>query len=168
MTLAFYERNSSKNFDYNSWRIPQPSVAKDWSAMNDHVLLIDHLGIVIKQYRNGVFKKEVCNGGVACSLLKLGSLEKTVIAFLFHSGLHSGTIFLWKKRCHMLFWGTTGYAILWQKKRPRIFMMPNWFFDHLQLFSFQPFFDQVPNKGSALENPCQSWTKMEESRLWGS
>ena len=23
--------------------------------------------------------KEVCNGGVACSLLKLGSLEKTVI-----------------------------------------------------------------------------------------
>jgi len=56
--------------------------------MNDHVLLIDHLGIVIKQYRNGVFKKEVCNGGVACSLLKLGSLEKTVIASLFHSGLH--------------------------------------------------------------------------------
>ena len=32
----------------------------------------------------------------------------------------------------------------------------------------QPFFDQVPNKGSALLNPCQSWTKMEESRLWGS
>ena len=45
--------------------------------------------------------KEVCNGGVTCSLLKLGSLEKTVIASLFHSGLHSGTIFLWKKRCHM-------------------------------------------------------------------
>ena len=37
--------------------------------------------------------KEVCNGGVACSLLKLGSMEKTVIASLFHSGLHSGTIF---------------------------------------------------------------------------
>ena len=51
-----------------------------------------------------VIIKEVCNGGVACSLLKLGSLEKTVIASLFHSGLHSGTIFLWKKRCHMLFW----------------------------------------------------------------
>ena len=47
--------------------------------------------------------KEVCNRGVACSLLKLGSLEKTVIASLFHSGLHSGTIFLWKKRCHMSF-----------------------------------------------------------------
>ena len=30
------------------------------------------------------------------------------------------------------------------------------------------FFDQVPNKDSALENPCQSWTKMEESRLWGA
>ena len=38
--------------------------------------------------------KEVCNRGVACSLLKLGSLEKTVIASLFHSGLHSCTIFL--------------------------------------------------------------------------
>ena len=36
--------------------------------------------------------KEVCNGGVAYSLLKLGSLEKTVIASLFLSGLHSGTI----------------------------------------------------------------------------
>ena len=60
---------------------------------------------------NRVSSKEVCNGGVACSLLKLGSLEKTVIASLFHSGLHSGTIFLWKKRCHMLFWGTTGYAV---------------------------------------------------------
>ena len=32
--------------------------------------------------------KEVCNGGVACSLLKLGSLEKTVIASVFHSDLH--------------------------------------------------------------------------------
>ena len=41
--------------------------------------------------------KEICNRGVAYSLLKLGSLKKTVIASLFHSGLHSGTIFLWKK-----------------------------------------------------------------------
>ena len=40
--------------------------------------------------------REVCNG-VACSLPKLESLEKTVKASLFHSGLHSGTIFLWKK-----------------------------------------------------------------------
>ena len=47
-------------------------------------------------------------------------------------------------------------------------MMPSWFFDHLQLFLVLPFFDQVPNKGSAILNPCQSWTKMEESRLWGS
>ena len=31
--------------------------------------------------------KEVCNGGVACSLLKLGNLEKIIIASLFHSGL---------------------------------------------------------------------------------
>jgi len=58
-----------------------------------------------------VFLKEVCNGGVSCILLKLESLEKTVIASLFHSGLHSGTIFLWKKQWHMLFWGTTGYAV---------------------------------------------------------
>ena len=45
----------------------------------------------------GPFNKEVCNGGVACSLLKLGSLEKTVIASLFHSGLHSGSPFFVKK-----------------------------------------------------------------------
>ena len=55
--------------------------------------------------------KEVCNGGVACSLLKLESLEKTVIASLFYFGLHSGTICLWKKQRHVLFWGTTGYAV---------------------------------------------------------
>ena len=36
--------------------------------------------------------KEGCNRGVACSLLKLGSLEKTVKASLFLSGLHSGSI----------------------------------------------------------------------------
>ena len=48
---------------------------------------------------NAFTVKEVCNRGVACSLLKLGSLEKTVIASLFHSG----TIFLWKKRCRMSF-----------------------------------------------------------------
>ena len=65
---------------------------------------------------NRVSNKEVCNGGVACCLLKPGSLEKTIIASLFHSGSHSGTIFLWKKRCHMLFWGTTGYAVFWAKK----------------------------------------------------
>ena len=40
--------------------------------------------------------KEVYNGGVACSLLKLECLEKTVIASLFHSGLHPGTIFCGK------------------------------------------------------------------------
>ena len=41
--------------------------------------------------------KEVCNGGVACSLLKLGSLEKTVTASLFHSGLHSCSPFFVEK-----------------------------------------------------------------------
>ena len=39
-----------------------------------------------------VKSKEGCNKGVAYSHLKLGSLEKTVIASLFHSGLHSGSI----------------------------------------------------------------------------
>ena len=48
-------------------------------------------------FRNkGAKGKEVCNRGVACSLLKLGSLERTVIASLFHSGLHPGTIFCGK------------------------------------------------------------------------
>jgi hypothetical protein len=42
------------------------------------------------------YAKEVCNGGVACSLLKLVSLEKTVIVSRFHSGLHPGTIFCGK------------------------------------------------------------------------
>ena len=41
--------------------------------------------------------KEVCNGGVACSLLKLGSLKKTVTASLFHSGLHSSSLFFVEK-----------------------------------------------------------------------
>ena len=41
--------------------------------------------------------KEVCNGGVACSLLKLGSLEKSVTASLFHSGLHSSSPFFVEK-----------------------------------------------------------------------
>ena len=54
-------------------------------------------------YHEVLLTKEVCNRGVACSLLKLRSLEKTVIASLFHSGLHSRTIFLWKKGCPMSF-----------------------------------------------------------------
>ena len=48
--------------------------------------------------------KEGCNWGHGLSAaIKLGSLEKTITASLFHSGLHSGTIFLWKKQCHMVF-----------------------------------------------------------------
>ena len=46
---------------------------------------------------NGNRGKEVCNGGVACSLLKLGSLEKTVVASPFHSGLHSSSPFFVEK-----------------------------------------------------------------------
>jgi hypothetical protein len=91
--------------------------------------------------------KECCNERHGLSAtIKLGSLEKTVTSSLFHPGLNSGTIFLWKKRCHMLFWGTTGYAVFRQKKRPKIFMMPNWFFDHLQLFLVQQFLIRCQTK----------------------
>ena len=83
--------------------------------------------------------------------IKLGSLEKPVIASLFHSGLDSGTIFLWKKRCHMLFLGTTG-MLFFDKKYQKNYDA-RLIFDRLQLFLVKPFFDQVPNKGSALENP---------------
>ena len=38
-------------------------------------------------------------------------------ASLFHSSFHSGTIFLWKKRCHMLFWGMTGYVCPFSTKK---------------------------------------------------
>jgi hypothetical protein len=59
---------------------------------------------------------------VACCLLKLGSLEKTVIASLFHSGLHSGTIFLWKKRCHMSFniRERQDMSFFWKKEKKKI------------------------------------------------
>jgi hypothetical protein len=81
--------------------------------------------------------------------------------------LHPGTIFCGKNDviCYSREWQVMPF--LDKKKRPKNLMMPNWFFDHLQLFALT-FFNQVPNKDSALENPCQSWTKMEESRLWGS
>ena len=45
--------------------------------------------------------KEVCNGGVACSLLKLGSLEKNIIVPLCPLVCTQAP----------LFWGKTGYAI---------------------------------------------------------
>ena len=39
-------------------------------------MILDYLFYFACSVKN----KEVCNGGVACSLLQLGSLEKTVIA----------------------------------------------------------------------------------------
>ena len=53
--------------------------------------------IKIFSFPSNLRYKEVCNGGVACSLLKLGSLEKTVTASLFHSGLHSSSPFFVEK-----------------------------------------------------------------------
>ena len=74
--------------------------------------------------------KEVCNGGVACSILKLGSLEKTVIASLFYSDLHSDTIFLWKKKMSYAILGNNRLCRFLTKqarsqKRAKNFMMPN-------------------------------------------
>ena len=61
--------------------------------------------------------KEVCNGGVACSLLKLGSLEKTIIASLFH-------IFFVEKTMSR-YSGERQAMPFFDKKGPKIFMMPN-------------------------------------------
>ena len=63
--------------------------------------------------------KEVCNGGVAYSLLKLGSLEKTVIASLFHSGLHSGIIFLWIKTMSYVILGNNRLCHFLAKKKTK-------------------------------------------------
>ena len=49
----------------------------------------------------------------------------------------------------LCYW-TKGYVIFSTKKDQNIFMVPNWFIDKLQPFLVEPFFDQVPNKGSAL------------------
>ena len=46
--------------------------------------------------------KEVCNGVVACSLLKLGRLEKTVIASLFHSDFTRASFFYGKNDVNII------------------------------------------------------------------
>ena len=67
-----------------------------------HKCFFFHLKKPIKYFdKISLLNKEVCNRGVACSPLKLGSLEKTVLASLFHSG----TIFCGKNV------GTTAYAV---------------------------------------------------------
>ena len=47
-------------------------------------------------------KKNIWSSSVHCSVDQ-NLLEKSVIASIFHTGLHKGTISLWKKRCHMSF-----------------------------------------------------------------
>ena len=47
-----------------------------------------------------------------------------------------------------------------QKKTEKHFMEPSWFFDHLQPFLVEPFFDQVPNNGSALVKFINSSTRV--------
>ena len=70
---------------------------------------------------DGFLGKEVCNGGVACSPHKLGSLYKTVIASLFQSGLLSGTIFFVEKTLSYVILGNDRlYHFLIKKKDQNI------------------------------------------------
>ena len=57
------------------------------------------------------------------------------LASLFHFGLHSGTIFCGKNDV-ICYFGERQVTPFFDKERPKNFMMPNWFFDHLQLFLF--------------------------------
>ena len=64
----------------------------------------------------------------------------------------------------MLIWGMTDYAVFWQKK----ILWCQIDFLIISNFFVLTIFRSGAKEDSALENPCQSWTKMEESRLWGS
>jgi hypothetical protein len=64
--------------------------------------------------------KEVCNGGVACCLLKLGSLEKTVIASLFH--------FFCGKNNVICYFGEQQVMPLFDKKKTKNFYDAKWIF----------------------------------------
>ena len=59
----------------------------------------------------------------------LGSLEKTVIASIFHSGLHTGTIFFVEKTISYVILGKRQVMPFFEKKSKKIS-------DHLQLFLF--------------------------------
>ena len=69
---------------------------------------------------NGPTPNEVCNGGVASSLLKLGSLEKTVIASLFHF-VCTQTPFFCGKNDVICYFGEQQVILFFdKKKRPKI------------------------------------------------
>ena len=96
--------------------------------------------------RNDKVSKEGCYRGHGLSAaINLGSLGKTVIASLFHPGLHSGAIFCGKN-------DVICYSI------------------EQQVMSFfgKTIFDQVPNKGFALLAAGQFVTRLQEFGLWGS
>ena len=79
-----------------------------------------------------LMSKEGCNWGHDLSAaIKLGSLERTVIAFL----LHSGAIFCGKNDVICYFGNDMLCRFLTKKKRPKHLIMPNWFF-----WSFATFF----------------------------
>ena len=77
--IGFYQMNFYEKF-------PNCLGDENW-----HQLGFKGLTCILYQLRKFVI------GGVACSLLKLGSLEKTVIASRFHSGLHSSSSFFCRK-----------------------------------------------------------------------
>jgi len=71
--------------------------------------------------------------------LAVDAVEKTVIASLFQSSLHSGTIFLWKIEAirHVSRAQVMSY---FYKKRPKNIMVPNWFFVHCNFSSSYLFY----------------------------
>ena len=97
----------------------------------DYELVNSFLGAVLGPLGS---VKEVCNRGVACSLLKPESLKKNhysfSIALLFAFRRH----FFVEKTMSCHFREQQNMSFFWQKKRPKNIMVPNWFFDHLQLF----------------------------------
>ena len=69
---------------------------------------------------------------------------------LFQSGLYWGSIYFCRKNdliCYVI--EKKVMSSFLQKKTKKIVWCQIDFFDHLQPFLVQPFFDQVPNKGSA-------------------
>jgi len=74
--------------------------------------------------RNDEVSKEGCYRGHGLSAaINLGSLEKTVIASLFHSGLQKAQLFVEKTMSYVIL-GNNRLCRFWQKKTKKN-MMPN-------------------------------------------
>ena len=76
----------------------------------------------IRPHMHPAFTKEGCNRGHGLSAaIKLGSLEETVIASLFHSGLQSGTIFFVEKTMSYVILGNDRLCRFLTKKKTKNF-----------------------------------------------